>query len=389
MINPQPVDQNRTPYSSSSTTPIQSPTIPATKPKKRRFTWKKALGAVIVFVFVFSGTYAFAQYHTIGKITSSSFSNGQGITLSSITQSKNIQLAGESSDRTNIMVYGLTADGLRTDTMLLVSYYWKENKVVTLNIPRDLWTNYDGYSGKIVSLYAIAKQAEPNNKSYPAEFVSNFISKEYNIPINYWIVADFNGLVQVVNSVGGIDVNNPTAFTDYEYPNADYTGYIRPAPSFAAGELHLNGAEALIFSRSRHSTAPGEGTDFARSARQMQVIKAVLTKLKAQGSLTNVSQMNNYLQIFGQNIYTSFSPAELISFASTISKINLTTNYLTNDWSETSGFICSATIDGQDALEYGTADDCNAVTGVDSQSPYRLEALTYVQNLLANGQPSS
>src|SRR5579859_4850006 len=74
-----------------------------------------------------------------------------------------VRLKGEGSGRTNVMIYGLTADGNRTDTMLLASYYWKERKLVLLNIPRDLYAMHDGAMTKIVSLYAIAKNRKPQD----------------------------------------------------------------------------------------------------------------------------------------------------------------------------------------------------------------------------------
>src|SRR5579872_2778754 len=131
------------------------------KKRRRKRIW---LTVIIVLIIILGSSYFYLN--SLLSETKSIFSNGQHFSLASISNAQTNQLAGESQGRTNILVYGLTADGHRTDTIILVSYFWKQNKVVTLNIPRDLWTNYNGYSGKIVSLYAVAQTAQPHNQSY-------------------------------------------------------------------------------------------------------------------------------------------------------------------------------------------------------------------------------
>ena len=390
MINPKPVEQSRATYRVGSLQPNTQLHGLKKQPGASFGALKnlKPLWVFIALAIVVGFSYLGYQYFAVKRITANSFANGQGFSLNALVNAQGTQLQGQSNGRTNIMVYGLTKDGLRTDTMLLVSYYWSEHKVVTLNIPRDLYTSYKGYNGKIVSLYAVAKAQNPDDKSYPPQYVSDFISKEYNIPINYWVVADFSGLKQVVDALGGVDVHNSTAFTDYLFPTDNYNGYMKPAPHFNAGTLHLDGNRALIYSRSRHSQTAGEGTDFARSARQMEVIKAILSQLKTEGILTDVTKINNFLQIFGQNVYTDFTPTELVSFAHTAQQLDFSTDYLKTNWSEASGFICDGvTLDGQDVLYYGVPGTCSAKTGINSPSPSRSLALEFIQNLLQNGKP--
>jgi LCP family protein required for cell wall assembly len=341
---------------------------------------------VAVIILLAGGAYAYVT-HSLSH-TSKSFKDGQAISVSSLLAAQNTTLAGESQDRTNVLIYGLTADGLRTDTIILASYYWNEHKLVMLNIPRDLYASYDGHTTKIVSLYSYAKNAN-TDPSYPPQYVSDFIEQEYGINIDYWVVANMDAFKQLVDAVGGVTVNVPDSFTDCEYPTDDYSGYIRPCPHFDAGTQTMDGATALIYARSRHAPGP-EGTDFARSKRQQVIIEAILSKLKQQGALTDVSKLDSYLSIFGNNIFTDMTPAELIKASEMAGQLNLSQDIIMANWSNNIGFLCDSTDDGGSyVLRYGVPGDCAGVAGVDDGNPYRQQAITYVQNLLQSAEPAT
>ena len=82
-------------------------------------------------------------------------------------------------------------------------------------------------------------------------------------------------LKKVVNAVGGVDVNNPFAF--------DYEGQ-----HFAKGKLHLNGHDALQYSRMRYDDPKG---DYGRQNRQQQVMKSVMKKFKKSGSISAANKI--------------------------------------------------------------------------------------------------
>jgi LCP family protein required for cell wall assembly len=299
-----------------------------------------------------------------------------------------VTLKGESQDRTNVLIMGMTQDGLRTDSIIIASYYYKENKLVTLNIPRDLYV-YDGYeNAKFGEVYAYAKAREPSNSQYPDQFLASLISKEYGIPIDYWAQFNMQGEVDFINSIGGINVNVPVSFTDYEYPTANYSGYVRPAPHFNAGPQLMDGDTALVYSRSRHSLDNGQGSDFARSKRQGQVIQATLSKVKAQGVVGNATKLSTYLGILNKNFTSDMSTPEILRAVSFLGNFSTTQDYYIANWSDTNGFICDAVSStGSDILLYGTSTDCTAMAGIDSPSPYRQQAVNYVQNLLQSAEP--
>lgn len=302
----------------------------------------------------------------------------------------------QSNGRTNILVYGMTEDGLRTDSIILVSYYWQQKKLVMLNIPRDLYT-YDGYENdKMGEIYAYAKAREPKNSTYPDTYVASFISKEYNIPIQYWVQFNMQGEVDFINDIGGINIDVPDSFTDCEYPNWTYTGYVRPCPSFTAGEQHMNGATALIYSRSRHSLDNNEGTDFARSKRQQQVIAAVDTKLKGMGVVGNITEISHYLSILGNNMTTNLSTDQMVSLADTLRPLNPNTDFEHGLWETGNGFLCDSSIPstGEYITLYGQESACtlgNGGIGAGgyTDSEYRDIAAYYIQHLLTSASQSA
>lgn len=369
------------PRSWSRRSPI--PAQPIKPPRRRRWVVRGVLAAAVILVLA-AGAFVLTSGH--GKFSLASLLGAAAKTAIGHKDT----VAGQAAGRTNILVYGMTQDGLRTDSIILVSYYWQQKKIVTLNIPRDLYV-YDGYeNAKMGEVYAYAVQRQPKNANYPDQYVANLIAKEYNIPINYWVQFNMQGEVDFVNAIGGIDVNVPDAFTDCEYPTWNYSGYVRPCPHFNAGEQHMNGSTALIFSRSRHSLQNNEGTDFARSHRQQLVIAAIMTKLKGMGVVGNLPQISHYLDILGDNITTSMSTGEMVSFATAVKDLSPQTDYVKAAWATGNGFLCdSQTTSGEYVTLYGSRSSCaigsqgiGAGGAHDSES--RQLAVYFVQHLLSS-----
>ncbi len=82
----------------------------------------------------------------------------------------------------------------------------------------------------------------------------------------------------MIDAVGGVTINNPTAFA-YTTSGAQHAAGNWTAGSFAAGEIDLNGSEALAYSRARFTNVVAESTDFARSVRQARVLAALRREL--------------------------------------------------------------------------------------------------------------
>ncbi len=170
------------------------------------------------------------------------------------------------SELFNILILGIdrryqTQESYRTDIIMLASINPKTNKIVLTSIPRDLWTG----SYKINGVYVI--------EGYDA--MKTAVKEITGQAVDRFIRIDFDALVWVVDSMGGVKVPVERTFTDSEYPN-DRQGNPDEgiSVSFTQGDMALNGEQALIYSRSRHGDN-GEGSDFARSKRQQVLLKSI------------------------------------------------------------------------------------------------------------------
>ena len=128
-----------------------------------------------------------------------------------------------------------------------------------LDIPRDT----EGPGGSKINSY-IVNNPGPNDLRAEADAVSSLV----NVPITWVIRANFPHFQQMVDEIGGIDLNIPTAMDD------DYSG-----AHFTAGPAHFDGQRALQFARDRHSFANG---DLTRTSNQGLLIISALQTLQAK-----------------------------------------------------------------------------------------------------------
>jgi LCP family protein required for cell wall assembly len=195
---------------------------------------------------------------------------------------------------TNILIMG-KAGGSNvgpdlTDTMIFASLALTKPQISLVSIPRDLWIpdiktkiNSAYYWGKTGSLYIDATQSGGG-----IGFAKIITSEVVGESVQYGVVIDFSAFKDIIDAIGGIEVNVVTSFTDTFYPVAgrenDACGgdpklscrYM--TVSFNAGPQTMDGERALQFVRSRHAEGI-EGTDLAREARQQKVIDAIKNKI--------------------------------------------------------------------------------------------------------------
>lgn len=101
----------------------------------------------------------------------------------------------------------------------------------------------------------------------------------YGIKIDYYIRMNFSGFESVIDTLGGVNV----------YSQYDFT--VDPIKHYTVGYNHLTGLEALAFARERHAFANG---DIQRGINQMEVIKAVISRM------TSVDALENYDKLLGE-----------------------------------------------------------------------------------------
>jgi LCP family protein required for cell wall assembly len=141
----------------------------------------------------------------------------------------------------------------RTDSMIIVSVDAENNVVRLLSIPRDLWVFIPGQGYERINTADL--WGELAKKGGGPERVKQTIYYNLGIPIHYFVRVDFQGFMKIIDTVGGVDID-----VDCPLPDIKLT----------AGIHHMNGQEALRYSRSRYST-----NDFDRGRRQRKVLMAL------------------------------------------------------------------------------------------------------------------
>lgn len=226
-------------------------------------------------------------------------------------------LKKDSDGRTQILLLGTGGgehDGADlTDTMMIASIDPERKSASLLSIPRDLWLELPGYgSSRVNKMYEILK---PKYGSKPSlDILRSGIEKISNQEIPYYVKVDFEIFIQTVQLLGGITVTVEKSIHDTEYPNETESGYT--TFSIEAGTQELDGATALKYVRSRHSTS-----DFDRSKRQQQVLKAMKEKAKKNKILSSPLTIKRLYDKFEEHVETNLKGSELISLSKLASDI--------------------------------------------------------------------
>jgi LCP family protein required for cell wall assembly len=221
-------------------------------------------------------------------------------------------------DPLTIMLLGVdTREGdtdSRSDTILLlyIDPSNADDTVHLLSVPRDLLVTMAGGfgQGKMADVYSTGQQnhylesAEHPNVGGPA-LVRDTLEQNFRIQIDFYAQVDFNGFRKIVDTIGGVTVDNPYPFKDSQYPTEDYQ-FTRVY--FPAGTMHLYGEEALEFARSRYGD-----DDYARNARQQQVILGIRQQAL---QLNLLSKATDLIDALGDSVRTDFPlKAQGLAFA--------------------------------------------------------------------------
>jgi LCP family protein required for cell wall assembly len=189
-------------------------------------------------------------------------SNGSNILLLGTDHSDNGQ-AGRSSDR-------------HSDSMMLLRTDPSRHRLVFLSIPRDLRASIPGYGeSKINAAMQIG------GPPLAIKTVDTLFGAA--LPVNHVVIVDFSAFQKLIDGIGGIDVNvpEPILSNSFDCPYSAQSGRCTSWPGwrFHKGVQHMNGHQALIYSRIRENRLNPADSDVTRALRQQQVMQTTLTKL--------------------------------------------------------------------------------------------------------------
>lgn len=198
------------------------------------------------------------------------------------------------------------ADGL-SDTMILCSVNPISMKITMTSIPRDSYvpiTCYGGGSSKLNAAHSVS-----------VDCTIATIEQLIGVDIDYYIDTNFQGVVDVVDALGGITIDySPLEFLgqDSSSERGHYTVLVP-----AGTNVVMNGQQALAFARERHAFPTG---DFAREEHQQEVIQSIMR------SIMRTRDVNTFLKVMdaaGKNVQTNMTVEQMVSFLSyALQKVN-------------------------------------------------------------------
>ena len=197
---------------------------------------------------------------------------------------------GRWKDLTFVLLIGsderVGLEGARGDALHLVALNPTHGKATMLNFPRDTWVEIPGHGqGRINEAYRYGG----------AQLQAETVGRLVGAPIHFTLTTTFDGVVAMVDAMGGLEVDIP-------YPMDDQNS----GAAFLPGRQVISGRQVLAFSRNRHIP---DG-DISRTAHQGQVVIHALESLRKRG--TSGTQVLGYLDVLFRNVRTEgVSPTDL------------------------------------------------------------------------------
>ena len=249
--------------------------------------WKKVLIVltVILFIIVAGG---FGAYKYINRIKTIQLKGtNEELSISSETEEKS-----RKENITNILLLGVDNEENASDAMMVFSLDKDTNTAKLISIMRDLSVDLG-----------------PNAKKHKINYAYNVggveesvkvVNREFDLDINKYVKVSFDGLVDVIDYIGGININ----ITESER---------KIIGASKSGNVTLNGKQALAYSRIRKID-----NDYQRTSRQRKVLMAIFNKAKS----ISVSSYPKAISDLSSNVETNLSTFELLDLAKAVMSLS-------------------------------------------------------------------
>lgn len=233
------------------------------------------VGMIVGVLIIGGGGYTYYLYASVKETASKIYqptTTKKHVSVATLSPQKHLKPI-------SILLMGVdqrSGDVGRSDTLMVLTLNPETNEAQMVSIPRDTKVTIPGKGvHKINAAYAYGGTA----------LAQKTVSQFLNVPIDYYVKINMEGLAQLVDAVGGVDVYNDISWHD--------EGYYKKGFDYHKGMLHMNGAEALGFVRMRHLDPRG---DFGRNKRQRDVITAVVDKMESIGGVAKINSVLNAVQ---------------------------------------------------------------------------------------------
>lgn len=205
--------------------------------------------------------------------------------------------------RINFLILGMRGKddpngGLLADSSMVVSVRPFDNKIALISVPRDLYVFMPGTNGsrKLNEAY---ETGEKQNPGKGLTYTKSIFTDVTGVPIHFAVIVNFKAFKDLIDSLGGIELNLAKPFVEA-------VPFEEGSISLPAGRQVIDGDTALLYTRARMSSS-----DFDRSRRQQEVIKAIYTKIYKTGIILNPYRLNKLLNILENNTKTDMQVWEM------------------------------------------------------------------------------
>jgi LCP family protein required for cell wall assembly len=303
---------------------------------KGRFTERMALAPLvlaIVVMHVVGASYLLSAYQMDVNI----FDNGgNGAEMAAVAPT---------GSRITVLLTGVDQYSTRAqhlyDSLMVVSVDTKAKTIAMVSVPRDTagYPQYWGGTGKIKinAIPTYVRNGWLDSGDEPLPTLVKEISYLVGVPINYYGVMDLGAFMKIIDLVGGVDINNESAINDPSYDWMDGSPY---GFALSVGPHHLNGRNALAYTRSRHGYG---NSDYARAARQQQVLASVAHKMATPAMITKLPSL---MDAAGSSVTTNFPAsqvADMVEFAQSVPSDNYANYVLGPPYSVSTATATAAT----------------------------------------------
>lgn len=220
---------------------------------------------------------------------------------------------GFSSGAVNIVLLGSdrrpNSSSFRTDVIIVASLHPREGTVALLSIPRDLYVYLPGYSMQRINVAFRLGETVGYPGGGPA-LLADTIRYNFGIPIHHYAMVEMNGFSQIVDTIGGVTVHVNCSYRDWRLrspelnPNDENNWILY---TVQPGVVEMDGDLALWYARSRRLSS-----DFDRSRRQQEVLRAVYRQALRLGMITRLPDLYADLRSI---VTTDLSVGDLLDLA--------------------------------------------------------------------------
>lgn len=254
---------------------------------------------VLLLILIGAGIYIYSLYNTFDEGVNSSYepTDREKSVLreedANVEDSFTVLILGTDENESRAEKENLGGDDFRTDSMILATFDKNSDDVKLVNIPRDTlaYIETEEYFDKINHAHMYGGPSASMDS----------VEKLLNVPVDYYVRINMAGVVDIVDSVGGVEFDVPF---DMNEPNQQDKGRVE----LEAGVQELDGEEALAVVRSRRVDS-----DLGRGNRQMELVEAVLNKVKSSGGL---SKIDDLIKVVADNTRHNFTSKDIRQLAS-------------------------------------------------------------------------